>query len=47
MSANTYINLLAQAEKLRRHNRQGSWKTKERRKFGGVDRTWNWGDEGV
>jgi len=30
MSANTYINLLAQAEKLRRHNRQGSWKTKDK-----------------
>ena len=26
----TYINLLAQAEKLHRHNRQGSYKTKER-----------------
>ena len=26
----TYMNLLAQAEKLRRHNRQGSYKTKER-----------------
>ena len=30
MSTNHYINLLAQAEKLRRHNRQGSYKTKER-----------------
>jgi len=27
---NAYTNLLAQAEKLRRHNRQGSYKTKER-----------------
>jgi len=27
---NSYENLLAQAEKLRRHNRQGSYKTKER-----------------
>jgi site-specific recombinase XerC len=27
---NHYANLLAQAEKLRRHNRQGSYKTKER-----------------
>ena len=26
----TFINLAAQAEKLRRHNRQGSYKTKER-----------------
>lgn len=30
MSNNLYQNLLAQAEKLRRHNRQGSYKTKER-----------------
>jgi integrase len=30
MSTNHFINLLAQAEKLRRHNRQGSYKTKER-----------------
>ena len=30
MPTNHYINLLAQAEKLRRHNRQGSYKTKER-----------------
>ena len=30
MSTNHYTNLLAQAEKLRRHNRQGSYKTKER-----------------
>lgn len=28
--SNFYVNLLAQAEKLRRHNRQGSYKTKER-----------------
>ncbi len=28
--SNHYINLLAQAERLRRHNRQGSYKTKER-----------------
>ena len=26
----TFINLAAQAEKFRRHNRQGSYKTKER-----------------
>ena len=30
MNTNHYINLLAQAEKLYRHNRQGSYKTKER-----------------
>ena len=30
MSTNHYINLLSQAEKLYRHNRQGSYKTKER-----------------
>ena len=30
MQKNHYINLLSQAEKLRRHNRQGSYKTKER-----------------
>ena len=30
MSTNHYANLLAQAEKLYRHNRQGSYKTKER-----------------
>jgi len=30
MSTNHYINLLAQAEKLYRHNRQGSYRTKER-----------------
>ena len=30
MSTNHYANLLVQAEKLRRHNRQGSYKTKER-----------------
>ena len=30
MSANHYTNLRSQAEKLRRHNRQGSYKTKER-----------------
>jgi site-specific recombinase XerD len=30
LSNNHYINLLAQAEKLRRHNRQGSYKTKAR-----------------
>ena len=30
MNTNHYINLLAQAEKLRRHNRQGSRKTKKR-----------------
>ena len=30
MSTNHYINLLPQAEKLYRHNRQGSYKTKER-----------------
>ncbi|MCL2003519.1 MAG: hypothetical protein FWG72_05900 [Oscillospiraceae bacterium] len=47
MSTNHYINLLAQAEKLYRHNRQGSYKTKERyfeaykRKFGGIDRSWS------
>jgi len=29
-STNHYLNLLAQADKLRRHNRQGSYKTKER-----------------
>ena len=28
--SNYYVNLLTQAEKLRRHNRQGSYKTKER-----------------
>ena len=28
--SNYYVNLLAQAEKLHRHNRQGSYKTKER-----------------
>lgn len=28
--SNNYINLLSQAEKLYRHNRQGSFKTKER-----------------
>ena len=28
--SNFYVNLLAQADKLRRHNRQGSYKTKER-----------------
>ena len=30
MQTKHYINLLTQAEKLRRHNRQGSYKTKER-----------------
>ena len=30
MRTNHYINLLAQAEKINRHNRQGSYKTKER-----------------
>lgn len=30
MPTKHYINLLAQAEKIRRHNRQGSYKTKER-----------------
>ena len=30
MQKNHYINLLAQAEKIRRHNRQGSYKTKAR-----------------
>jgi integrase len=30
MFDNHYINLLSQAEKIRRHNRQGSYKTKER-----------------
>ena len=30
MSTNHYINLLSQAEKLYRHNRQGSYKTKQR-----------------
>jgi len=30
LSTNHYLNLLAQAEKLYRHNRQGSYKTKER-----------------
>jgi len=30
MQTKHYINLLAQAEKLRRHNKQGSYKTKER-----------------
>ena len=30
MQTKHYVNLLAQAEKLRRHNRQGAYKTKER-----------------
>jgi len=30
IESNCYKNLLAQAEKLQRHNRQGSYKTRER-----------------